>query len=754
MVAVNNSARVIVSRDTFESDTAAAGVREMGDASEAESVAAKKSTFNADTTALFPNKIENPLHQYNSFNSIFTLAVLTLDEINFPAKLRSRPASVTILRSGGSGSSKYLTLYDANFDGNTSAQRTAREYFINDVNINTMPAPHAKGSSNITKIDFTVYEPYSMGTFIETIKQAAKSAGFNNWVEAPYCLTIEFIGNKLNNQSEFVADSNGSSTKRVFPIKLTDINFTADQAGAQYQVQAIPVPDLALRKSVQLIQNDVTIQGSTVQQMLQESLQTELNKKNKKNSNSTNESVIHDVIINFPQQKAAEELAQKTGQNDGSATVDPNAQRSELVGSGGQVYRTPSQTAYTQPQDTVNDIGKSKVNITKDQYKKVMSEDTKEFYNTVTKNIKLITQGQTPNITFKSGTSLEVIVTNVILLSDYGRFLLQDSDQDGFKKWFKIVPRAYYIKDDDALEKTGAFPILYVLDVIEHKVHESLLVKPNKKTNTANINKFVIKEYNYLFSGSNLDVLKFDIDIKAGFQSQLPSDKADSKEDPNRKSKSSKENQSDLDQSVGDTAKESVASGKTVTNYFYNPRRSARESIGELTTEQKQTLEFHDFIQTGAISFTNTDLTILGDPYFLADSGTGNYYAQIQKDPVTGNPKFINKDGSAEPTFNGIYIVVNFRTPIDYAANGQTVFKDTASQLNKNFVKLDAFSGVFRVTDINNNFSNGVFTQNIKLVRVANQEVVAAVTADSVINKKLIADVQATDQQQQAFGPG
>lgn len=739
-------ARVIVSGDTFGSDTAAS-VREMGDASEAESVAGKKSTFNADAAVLFPNKIINPLHQYNSFNSIFTLAVLTLDEINFPARLRSKPASVIILRSGGSGNSKYLTLYDANFDGNTSAQRTAREYFINDVNINTMPAPNAKGSSNITSIDFNVYEPYSMGTFIETIKQASKNAGFDNWVEAPYCLTIEFIGNKLNNQSEFVTDSNGSSTKRVFPIKLTDINFTADQAGAQYQVKAIPVPDLALRKSVQLIQNDVTIEGSTVQQMLQESLQTELNKKNKKNSSSTNESVIHDVIINFPQQKAAEELAQKTGQDGGSATEDPNAQRSVLVGSGGQVYRTPSQTAYTQPQDTLNDIGKSKININKDQIKKVMSQQAKEFYNPVSKNVIVRSQGNRPNITFKSGTSLEVIITNVILLSDYGRFLLQDSDQFGFKKWFKIVPRAYYIKDDDALKKTGAFPILYVLDVIEHKVHESLLVKPNKKTNTMNINKFVIKEYNYLFSGSNLDVLKFDIDIKASFQAQLPSDKADSKEDPNRKSKSSKENQSDIDQSVGDTAKESVASGKTVTNYFYNPRRSARESIGELTTEQKQTLEFHDFIQTGSISFTNTDISILGDPYFLADSGTGNYYAQIQKDPVTGTPKFINKDGSAEPTFNGIYIVVNFRTPIDYAANGQMAFKDNASQLNKNFVKLDAFSGVFRVVDINNNFSNGVFTQNIKLVRVANQEVVAAVTAKPAFSNKVLDEVsRETDQ--------
>ena len=38
-------------RDTFESDTATVDVGE-----------------------LFPNKVPNPLHQYNSFNCIFTLA--------------------------------------------------------------------------------------------------------------------------------------------------------------------------------------------------------------------------------------------------------------------------------------------------------------------------------------------------------------------------------------------------------------------------------------------------------------------------------------------------------------------------------------------------------------------------------------------------------------------------------------------------------------------------------------------------------
>jgi ABC-type uncharacterized transport system ATPase subunit len=70
-----------------------------------------------------------------------------------------------------------------------------------------------------------------------------------------------------------------------------------------------------------------------------------------------------------------------------------------------------------------------------------------------------------------------------------------------------------------------------------------------------------------------------------------------------------------------------------------------------------------------------------------------------------------------------VYVVLNFRTPIDYASNGQMIFKDTASQLNKNFIKLAQFSGVFQVVQVENFFENGVFRQELQLARIPNQEV-------------------------------
>ena len=337
---------------------------------------------------------------------------------------------------------------------------------------------------------------------------------------------------------------------------------------------------------------------------------------------------------------------------------------------------------------------------------------------------------------------MESIITNVILLSDYGDRLFQPSDANGFKTWFKIVPRCFYINDEKIVEQNGTYPLLMVFDVIEHKVHESLFAKINRKTQTENFNKFVIKEYDYLFTGKNLDVLKFEIKIQASYQQLLPSDKANSKQDPNKKTKNEGNDTADVDNSAGETAAQNVGTGKITANFFASPRRKNYEALGELTTEQRQTLEFHDMIMTGSISLTNTNLELLGDPYFLADSGLGNYYASVGKDPRTGEKKFINNDGSAEPTFAGIYCVVNFKTPIDYVSSGNMVFKGTANSLNKNFVQLDEFSGVYRVNQVDNAFQNGTFVQTLQLVRVPNQEVTGKATSTTALGQPIYGDTE------------
>ena len=57
-------------------------------------------------------RITNPLHKYESVNCVFTLAALTLDEVNFPdTTIMVRPPEYIVAKSAG-GSARETTLME------------------------------------------------------------------------------------------------------------------------------------------------------------------------------------------------------------------------------------------------------------------------------------------------------------------------------------------------------------------------------------------------------------------------------------------------------------------------------------------------------------------------------------------------------------------------------------------------------------------------------------------------------------------
>ena len=88
-------------------------------------------------------------------------------------------------RSGGGPLRGSRTVFERN--GKT-------EYFIDDVNIETIVAPNPKTrQTNAVSITFQVTEPYSMGLFLQALQIAALSAGHKNYIEA-FVLSVDFKG--------------------------------------------------------------------------------------------------------------------------------------------------------------------------------------------------------------------------------------------------------------------------------------------------------------------------------------------------------------------------------------------------------------------------------------------------------------------------------------------------------------------------------------------------------------------------------
>ena len=122
---------------------------------------------------------------------------------------------------------------------------------------------------------------------------------------------------------------------------------------------------------------------------------------------------------------------------------------------------------------------------------------------------------------------------------------------------------------------------------------------------------------------------------------------------------------------------------------------------------------FQDAVST-MTDLYNLDITIIGDPYYIMQSGAGNYTSQQSQ---FSN---LNVDGSMNHQNGEVDIEVNFRTPIDI---NQTTGLYSFSQAGNKTAPVLAYSGLYCVQEVTSTFSQGKFTQNLKGFRRPLQEV-------------------------------
>jgi len=119
---------------------------------------------------------------------------------------------------------------------------------------------------------------------------------------------------------------------------------------------------------------------------------------------------------------------------------------------------------------------------------------------------------------------------------------------------------------------------------------------------------------------------------------------------------------------------------------------------------------FNEAIVNNQTDMISMELTVLGDPYYLADSGVGNYSSPAAARGYTS-------DGSMDYQRSEVEVLVNFRTPIDYNdETGGVIFPSTGGK------PIGEFSGLYKVLKATNAFSGGKFTQVLSLLRRRKQD--------------------------------
>lgn len=699
----------------------------------------------------------NELEQFASMNCIFGLGALSPRELNFPDRTYRRSGVAygqRILKSGMTPMGKPRTFAEKSYGIDTG-------YYIDDVQIDTVIAPNPRSrQTNFHNLRFKVYEPYSMGMFLQTLQLVAKNAGYNNYLESPYLLTLEFLG--WDDEGNPVSPSR--PIRRLFPVKLVEVLFDVDTEGSRYDILCSVFNDDAFLDANQSLPVDITISGETLQEICQtglNSLATNLNThylNQRKESREKTE--VDEWIIAFPNQRSnamtetlmAAQSAVSTATsgelqyhefddeaiNAAFETIDTTEsgagyqqdnsdfgariieQKREFVngrlgysvkrGSLSQAIKTHIAGADVEP----NAIGSTKI-LTAGPLGSGRSPFGLSNFAWNQENGLLERRGTRIDptlrtITFRQGTKIQKIIEELVLLSEYGKSVLQQletTSRDGMVNWFKIEAQIYIVQDTAAEKVLGRMPRIYLWNVVPYRVHRSVFQMPNDSPpGYQELYKRAAREFNYMYTGKNKDVLNFEIKFDNAFYTSIQADRGNraGSNDPSEQSNTDRPPQVELQ---GNQNSANVNDGRTVVSQSVNT-----EPVSAGATVEDPALriarQFNEAIVNSNADLISVEIEILGDPYFITDSGVGNYNSQ-------STPHFnINADGSMDHQNGEVDIIINFRTPIDIDDESGGYLMDGTG------LKMNDYSGLYKVNEVNNVFKGNLFTQTLYCVRRRN----------------------------------
>lgn len=689
---------------------------------------AQKTQFvntSTDKTGVIGTGEYNVLNDYRSISYIFTLAGLPKDYLKDPTKYRSGELELVILKTGGKGftgitpptsvSDNQKTqvetpVYDR-FDAKTKPEVNAKninklqgdnnslittfnlespgrfDMFIENIEIESFMAASEEGNtSKPTKISFDIIEPFSINGFIEALHVSAIAAGYTSYNNTPFLLKLEFVGYPDNidlPDPEIIPNST-----RYFPVVFTKMSVEVTERGTRYRCQALPVNDRAFGEPNRL-KKPIKMEGSTVKEILTD-LMNKLTKQAARispdadpaNIETDNFESTDEYAIKFPSRIEGEGF-QDTPENEIASANLTIINKDSILAKMVQPEQSTKANAYKNKKD---------------------QEPVKKLEDRIPYK-----PGETV-IQFSEASMVDSIISAIIRDSIYGRNLIAQIkdkvDDYGMVDYFAVNMQVENLDKISGITKEPYKKYTYV--VTPYKVHISRiqpfgsLPYPEKK-----IKKLSRREYNYLYTGQNVDVLNFKLEFNYLFFEAVPPSMGN-KDVPAGKGTSSRSGASSV-QVQGTPVNE-----QTEHEVPLPPTRATAvdvQSTGGNALQPRNdpytnmARAMHEAIINSKSALLKGEIEILGDPFYLVTGGMGNYNPKLKNQGETEN-------GEAAYQYSEVLVTINFRNPID-------INPDTGMmQFDENRIP---FSGVYRVLKVKHSFKEGVFKQRLEVMRFNGQ---------------------------------
>ena len=313
---------------------------------------------------------------------------------------------------------------------------------------------------------------------------------------------------------------------------------------------------------------------------------------------------------------------------------------------------------------------------------------------------------------FKKDTRLDDNIHKVIFDSMYateldGDKLAAEYEATGYIPWYRIEKIAH-LRGFDTYRNTEVYDFHYIIQPF--KVHYSSMPLPSDVYLYDVLKQLAVREYNYIYTGKNLDVLKFDLEFNNLFVATATYKKQQTAE--GSQGTASKETTNIKPPSIKDIYAHSVKNMVGAKRTQQVDQASSTTQTSPRATNASDTAKMlHDALYSGVQekSLVQAEIQIVGDPVYLLSSGITNR-ALIEADEVEtdiGEINCFSREGD---------IIFRFGSAEDYPTWDELQGGQSAMLLDESI-----YSGAYKVTQVESSFSAGVFTQNLYTYRRPNQ---------------------------------
>ncbi len=651
-----------------------------------------------------PKKEENPLHRMATHTQIFTLSGLREGEIRDHSFLTNEPHDI-IARTGGIGDNPKISSPFAGTGGAGASDRIIRDafkdfrsdysesigilkrghdIFFENVNILSTVGPNVERNlANFTKMEFELHEPFGI-TFIEKVRAATALCGFRDYQDAPLLLTIEFKGFDENGRPYYTP----ALLKRRIPILIAKVDFDVNEGGAKYNVTAVPYTDLAFddrfkfpRTTVPLNANSMVEWVSAVSEKLDKQMQDEIDEK-KRQYKDIYEFEVHPEVI-----------------RDGGVYESPG-ESIHSTATQGQIDIEDTETTafgFGDPKpfkgETTLDSNTSLIKCFEDVVRHSYG------YLKLTQNF-WVSWLRTFNydVTNKDTDKIKGIIGSKKFANEIAA--------RPFLPWFKIKTTIY--TDTRRLDKvTKMHPKIIKFTALPYQIHVLKLIAPGVSVK-ADWSQFIRKEYNYLYTGDNVDVQGLRINYKTAYYMRNVREK---------KSTTEAGIWANFLNNLKEVFGKETDPEPTLPLRQYPSIVKGRSTVDTQNAENPKAQEFYDYLTNPEADMMRIELDILGDPAYIAQ----DMYMPLAKGKQVGRDGEVFDESRHSFNVDQFMPCINlrYRLPddIDEKVEG-TMFSAKKKYKDENLF----FSGVYQVVKVESKIDAGQFLQTLICVRLNNQD--------------------------------